>query len=79
MFILLTTFVIQLIWLVYPETANRHLEDIDKLYRENSSMVFVFRHKEATQVERPQKFIDADEERLAITHGTNLTDISTQP
>lgn len=57
----------KLVWLVYPETANRHLEDIDKLYHENSSMVFVFRNKEATQVQRPQKFIDADEERLAMT------------
>jgi len=26
--------------------------------------VFVFRNKEATQVERPQRFIDADQERL---------------
>ena len=54
----------QLVYLVYPETANRHLEDIDKLYREGESTVFVFRNKEATQVERPQRFIDADQERL---------------
>jgi len=58
---------VPLIWLVYPETANRHLEDIDRLYRENKNMVFVFRNKEATQVERPQRFIDADEERLNLS------------
>ncbi|KAF5376522.1 hypothetical protein D9615_008674 [Tricholomella constricta] len=57
---------VPLIWLVYPETANRHLEDIDKLYRENKSMILVYRNKEATQVERPQRFIDADRERIAM-------------
>ncbi|KAF9467574.1 general substrate transporter [Collybia nuda] len=56
---------VPLIWLVYPETANRHLEDIDRLYRENKSMIFVYNNKEATQVERPQRFIDADRERIA--------------
>ncbi|KDR72883.1 hypothetical protein GALMADRAFT_252212 [Galerina marginata CBS 339.88] len=55
---------VPLIYLVYPETANRHLEDIDKLYRENKSMVLVFRNKEAIQVQRPQRFIDADQERI---------------
>lgn len=58
---------VPLIWLVYPETSNRHLEDIDRLYRENKSMVFVFRNKEATQVKRPQRFIDVDEERLNLS------------
>ncbi|KAJ3570705.1 hypothetical protein NP233_g4231 [Leucocoprinus birnbaumii] len=58
---------VPLIWLVYPETANRHLEDIDKLYRENKNMIFVFRNKEAIQVERPQRFIDADQERLNLS------------
>lgn len=53
---------IPIIWLLYPETANRHLEDIDKLYRENSGLTIVIRNKEAIQVERPQRFIDADKE-----------------
>ncbi|KAF8229257.1 general substrate transporter [Tricholoma matsutake] len=51
---------VPLIWAIYPETANRHLEDIDRLYRENKSMVFVFKNKEAIQVERPQRFNDLD-------------------
>jgi len=51
---------------VYPETANRPLEDIDKLYRENGSMIFVFRNKEAIQVERPQRFIDAEQEQINV-------------
>lgn len=53
----------QCIYLFYPETANRSLEDIDRLYRENKSLVFVFRDKEATQVARPQHFVDEDEKR----------------
>ncbi|KAE9394052.1 general substrate transporter [Gymnopus androsaceus JB14] len=54
---------VPLIWLFYPETANRHLEDIDRLYRENPGLVFVLKCKEAYQTERPQRYIDADHER----------------
>ena len=59
---------VKLIWLVYPETANRQLEDIDALYREDRSMIWVFRNKDAIQVERPQRFIDADRERIEMVH-----------
>lgn len=31
-------------------------------------MIFVFRNKEAIQVERPQRFIDADQERIEMVH-----------
>ncbi|KAJ7773662.1 general substrate transporter [Mycena maculata] len=54
---------VPVVWLLYPETANRHLEDIDHLYRDNSEMVWVFRNKEAIQMERPQRFVDADNHR----------------
>jgi hypothetical protein len=60
--------VLQIVWLFYPETANRQLEDIDALYREDRSMILVFRNKEAIQVERPQRFIDADQERIGMVH-----------
>ena len=53
---------------MYPETANRQLEDIDALYREDKSMIWVFRNKDAIQVERPQRFIDADRERIEMVH-----------
>ena len=53
---------------MYPETANRQLEDIDALYREDRSMILVFRNKDAIQVERPQRFIDADQERIEMVH-----------
>ncbi|KAJ7689040.1 general substrate transporter [Mycena rosella] len=57
---------IPVVWLLYPETANRHLEDIDHLYRENNRMVLVFRNKEAIQMARPQRFVDADNERAQV-------------
>ncbi|KAL0564080.1 hypothetical protein V5O48_017975 [Marasmius crinis-equi] len=50
---------VPLVWLFYPETSNRHLEDIDRLYRENQGMVLVIRNKEAIQTERPQRFVEA--------------------
>ena len=57
---------------MYPETANRQLEDIDALYREDKSMILVFRNKDAIQVQRPQRFIDADQERIEMVHGRGL-------
>ena len=56
----------KVVWLFYPETANRPLEDIDRLYRADKSMVFVYRNKEATDVNRPQRFADEDEQRMQI-------------
>ncbi|KAJ7074756.1 general substrate transporter [Mycena amicta] len=56
---------VPVVWLFYPETANRHLEDIDYLYRDNPRMVFVFRNKEAIQLERPQRFVEAEHRRTA--------------
>ncbi|KAK7047785.1 hypothetical protein VNI00_006113 [Paramarasmius palmivorus] len=59
----------QTVYFFYPETANRQLEDMDRLYRENKNLVFVPRNKEAIQTSRPQRYIDAEEERsYAIAH-----------
>ncbi|KAJ7485063.1 general substrate transporter [Mycena galericulata] len=55
---------VPVVWLFYPETANRHLEDIDHLYRDNPRMVLVFRDKEAIQLARPARFADADSHRV---------------
>ncbi|KAL0066950.1 hypothetical protein AAF712_005939 [Marasmius tenuissimus] len=54
---------VPLVWVFYPETSNRHLEDIDRMYRENQGMVFVIGNKEATQTQRPQRFVDVDHDR----------------
>lgn len=64
---------IKLIWLFYPETANRQLEDIDQLYQEQKSMVFVIANKEAIQVHRPERFIEAQRDRQRIEKATQPT------
>ena len=64
----------QLIWLVYPETSNRHLEDIDRLYRENQGMVFVFRNKDATSMQRPTHYVDVEKERMQYVDSTKKKD-----
>jgi len=56
--------IVPTVYFFYPETANRHLEDIDRMYRENDgNMVFVFLNKEATNTTRPQRYEDGDYER----------------
>lgn len=36
------------------------------MYRDNKGMVLVFRNQEAIQMERPQRFVDADNERAQV-------------
>ncbi|KAK0200264.1 general substrate transporter [Desarmillaria ectypa] len=57
--------IIPVVYLFYPETSNRHLEDIDRLYREHRGTVFVFRYKDAIQMERPKHYLLADEESVS--------------
>ncbi|SJL14571.1 related to sugar transporter [Armillaria ostoyae] len=66
--------IVPIIYLFYPETSNRHLEDIDRLYREHQGMVFVFRNKEATQTERPAHYSQTDVERVA--HAKTSLDVA---
>jgi hypothetical protein len=52
---------IPLIYLFYPETSNRSLEDMDAYFASNPP-ILVFRDKEATSSKRPQRFIDSHED-----------------
>ncbi|KAF8889827.1 general substrate transporter, partial [Infundibulicybe gibba] len=42
---------VPLVWLIYPETVNRRIEDIDRLYQEDKSMIFVYDNLGATRVQ----------------------------
>lgn len=53
-----------MIYLFYPETANRTLEDMDQIFIHNPSAC-VFANRAATQSERPQLYIDAETIRIA--------------
>ena len=46
-----------IIYLFYPETAARTLEDIDRLFRENHN-ILIFKDKDAISPKRPQAYID---------------------
>lgn len=52
------------VYLFYPETANRTLEDMDQIFIHNPS-AFVFKNRAATQSQRPQLFVDAETTRIA--------------
>jgi len=48
-------------YLFYPETANRALEDIDRFFETKPGIV-VCRNKLATQLSRPDVYVEQDEE-----------------
>lgn len=48
------------VYLFYPETADRTLEDIDRLFREGVG-ILVFRNKDATSPKRPRKYIEHEQ------------------
>ena len=51
------------IYVFYPETANRRLEDLDRYFAEGKHL-FVYNDKEATSNRRPQRFIVEDEAQV---------------
>ena len=53
-----------IVYLLYPETTRRTLEDMDVIFRTNPAP-FVFRNKNLTQRARPQIFIEAERDRVA--------------
>ncbi|RAL11869.1 uncharacterized protein BO97DRAFT_87636 [Aspergillus homomorphus CBS 101889] len=56
---------VPIVYLFYPETANRSLEDIDRFMQESNG-VFVHNVPEATGVERPLRFVALENERLQL-------------
>ncbi|KAJ9151858.1 general substrate transporter [Pleurostoma richardsiae] len=52
-----------IIYFLYPETANRHLEDIDAYYRTNPSLI-VTRDSDAISTKRPLKYIQHEAEEI---------------
>ena len=56
------------IYFLYPETANRTLEDLDDYYRSNPALI-VTNDPDAICVKRPQKFIDREEEEIRRNQG----------
>ena len=51
------------VYLFYPETAGRTLEDIDRYFRERPGLL-VFKDKDAISSKRPQKYIEHEQREL---------------
>ena len=47
----------------YPETADRKLEDIDRLFRENQN-ILIFRDKDAISSKRPAAYIEYEQREV---------------
>ncbi|KAI0123036.1 general substrate transporter [Xylariales sp. AK1849] len=54
---------IPIVYLFYPETADRSLEDVDRFFRENHD-ILIFRDKDAKSSKRPQKYIDYERDEV---------------
>lgn len=59
-----------IIYLFYPETADRSLEDMDRLFRENHD-VFIFRHKDAIAPHRPASYLEHEVEEMRRASSVN--------
>ncbi|KAI4729371.1 general substrate transporter [Aureobasidium sp. EXF-10728] len=51
------------IYIYYPETSSRTLEDLDAYFRSNPGL-FVFRDRDAISSKRPQKYIERENEEV---------------
>lgn len=54
---------VPIVYLFYPETADRTLEDIDRFFREEAR-VFVFLDRDAVREKRPLKYIEHEEREV---------------
>ena len=54
---------VPLVYFLYPETADRTLEDLDAYYRDSPPLL-VFRDKDVTSSKRPQKYIEAEQDEI---------------
>ncbi len=57
-----------IVYLLYPETSRRTLEDMDEIFRGKDS-VFVFSDPLLTQRSRPQAFIEAERRKIDSDSG----------
>ena len=60
---------VPIVYLFYPETADRTLEDIDRVFRDNPK-VFVFRDKDAISEKRPLAYVE--HERAEVRRNSSV-------
>ncbi|KAI8302256.1 hypothetical protein K4K59_000594 [Colletotrichum sp. SAR11_240] len=73
-FTVLNAAFLPIIYLFYPETANRTLEDLDEYYRNNPPLI-VIGDKDAIGTKRPQKYVDHEEAQVdRVAHEDGVTE-----
>lgn len=68
---------IPVIYVLYPETANRRLEDMDHIFNDGLT-VAAFRNKDTVMVRRPEKFTRMDEEHMSRI-GESVDEVDDKP
>ena len=61
---------VPIVYFLYPETADRTLEDLDRLFRENHD-ILVFRHKDVISTKRPLAYIEHEEDEVRRNSSVN--------
>lgn len=65
-----------IVYFLYPETAGRSLEDMDRYYTEDPKLL-VFRDKDATSKRRPAKYVEREEHEVRRRRSVNTTSART--
>lgn len=63
------------VYLFYPETADRSLEDVDRFFQDNQ-MVFVFKDKDAISSKRPLAYQEWEQEEVRRNSSINPADVA---
>jgi len=62
-FTVLNAAFLPILYLFYPETSDRKLEDLDAYYRENPPLI-VIRDKDSISIKRPAKYVEMEQQDL---------------
>jgi hypothetical protein len=65
---------VPIVYFLYPETADRSLEDIDRFFLDNQK-IFIHKDKDATSSKRPEKYAEHEREEVRRNSSIRPADI----